>query len=184
MGEPKTVYSTPVVDVIITPRKLPNSDEEREYISFKSRDWVCAVVFNEYNKKIICVKQFRNGIKDDIIEFPGGIVDEGETSLDAIIREVREEIGVEKNDIVEIIQLYSCNPNPAFFDNRATAYFIKVNSQKLSEQELDDDEEIEILPIGTDEYCILRETMEKNPKVSIMMRTALFEAEKYLKECF
>lgn len=106
----------PIFDVSLTKKVAPNG-KEGNYVSIKSPDWVSAIVETEkapFGEKFVMVSQFRHGLNKVLIEFPCGIVEEGESSLDAILRECEEEIGLDRNKVLEVKKLYEANPNPAF----------------------------------------------------------------------
>ena len=66
----------------------------------------CVVIVNKNN----CVFVDKRGEKSSLTgfwEFPGGKIDEGESSLDAAIREVKEEINIDINhDKIEFLVNY------------------------------------------------------------------------------
>lgn len=89
--------------------------------SLSAPDWVCAVVASP-DLKFYLVKQFRNGIKKDMVEFPQGKVKNGETALTAILRELKEEIGLDADHILQIQKITEGNPCAAYFDNKVTLF--------------------------------------------------------------
>ena len=44
-------------------------------------------------KKIMIIKNYRIPVKNFVIEFPGGLFDEGDTALGCALRELKEECG-------------------------------------------------------------------------------------------
>lgn len=165
----------PIFDVSLTKKVAPNG-KEGNYVSIKSPDWVSAVVETErasFDERFVMVSQYRHGANKVLIEFPCGMVEEGETPLDAILRECEEEIGLDKSKVLEIKKLYEANPNPAFMNNKMTCYYIKVESVS-SEQNLDENEFVKKTPL--DERRV--ENIMNFPETSIMMKYAW---EKYKK---
>ena len=161
----------PIFDVSLTKKMSPNK-KEGNYVSIKSPDWVSAIV-ETVGRSFIVVSQYRHGVNNVLTEFPCGIVEDGETPLDAILRECEEEIGLDKNKILEIKKLYEANPNPAFMDNKMTCYYIKVEVC-YSDQKLDENEFIK-----RDFLSYSRvESIMNFPETSIMMKHAW---EKYKK---
>ena len=161
----------PIFDVSLTKKVAPNK-KEGNYVSIKSPDWVSAIV-ETVGGSFIVVSQYRHGVNNVLTEFPCGIVEDGETPLDAILRECEEEIGLDKNKILEIKKLYEANPNPAFMDNKMTCYYIKVEVC-YSDQKLDENEFIK-----RDFLSYSRvESIMNFPETSIMMKHAW---EKYKK---
>lgn len=53
---------------------------------------VGAVIFNEKNE-ILCALRSATMSLPNYWEFPGGKIDEGETSQEALVREIKEELG-------------------------------------------------------------------------------------------
>jgi len=165
----------PIFDVSLTKKVAPNG-KEGNYVSIKSPDWVSAIVETErasFDERFVMVSQYRHGENKILIEFPCGMVEEGETPLDAILRECEEEIGLDKNKILEIKKLYEANPNPAFMNNKMTCYYIKVESIN-SDQKLDENEFVKKTLLNGHQV----ENIMNFPETSIMMKHAW---EKYKK---
>ena len=165
----------PIFDVSLTKKIAPN-EKEGNYVSIKSPDWVSAIVVTEkasFRERFVMVSQYRHGENKILTEFPCGMVEEGETPIDAILRECEEEIGLDKNKILEIKKLYEANPNPAFMNNKMICYYIKVESVN-SEQKLDENEFVKKVFFDIDTV----ESTMKLPETSIMMKYAW---EKYKK---
>ena len=162
----------PIFDVSLTKKVAPNG-KEGNYVSIKSPDWVSAIVEVEKDswrgEKFVMVSQFRHGLNKVVTEFPCGMVEEGESSLDAILRECEEEIGLDRNKVLEVKKLYEANPNPnpAFMNNKMTCYYIKVETIN-SEQNLDENEFIKKVFF----YATQVENVMDLPETSVMMKLA------------
>ena len=70
----------------------PRNRKVLQAVILEARDWVNVVALTP-EKKIIAVSQFRFGIRRQSLEIPAGLVDQGETPLQAAQRELGEETG-------------------------------------------------------------------------------------------
>lgn len=94
-------------------------------------------------------KSYRIAINSECIEIPRGYGEENETSLQAAIREAREETGF---DILfeNIQKIGEVNPNSGILASTVDLYFAKVNVDNI-QQEIQIDEEIDSLIFLTKE---------------------------------
>ena len=141
------VCRTPVFDVY----KVTRTSAEGKHAAFtllECGSWVNVIplVKNDAGEEcFLMVRQYRQGSQAITLEFPGGLVDSGESPREAAIRELREETGYEAGNVFAAGEI---NPNPAFMANRCSTY-IATNLQKTSLQDLDENElvEFELVPV-------------------------------------
>ena len=98
------------------------------------------------DNQVVCVSQYRPGPDMVLTELPAGFVDPGETPLQAAQRELLEETGYTGN--LQYI-------GQSFVDAYSTAIrhvFIARNCEKVSEQNLDESEFIEVKLIQLDTF--------------------------------
>ena len=115
-------------------------------------DAVCAVVVNMDRESMYFVRQFRVGAaaKGDpawMVELAAGLVDEGETPDEAVIREIREELGFEVAEVQQISMIYT---SAAIISERIYIYYVEVtNAQQVTTGGgiPDEHEDLEILEI-------------------------------------
>ena len=114
---------------------------------------VCVFAVTE-DKKILLVIQPRVVLKDNNginIEVPAGYVEEGEDVILAGMRELQEETGYTSS---EVYKLDSYHTSIGFSDE-VIDLLLAVNCKKVSEQTLDDDEDIIVEEVTLDEFDYL-----------------------------
>ena len=123
-------------------KKSPKGDIA-EFVKLKAPDWVGAIVFDKLRQNYILVKEYRHGVDKVVTQFPCGTVEQGEAPIDAILRELREEIGIKNSDVVKIEQLFTGCQNRAFMNNSMTFFYVEINSWESGKQKLDENEFVE-----------------------------------------
>jgi len=95
---------------------------------------------------VYLTKEFHYAIKEDSIEVVSGAIDEGETALEAAKRELKEELGAEAS---EYINLGKMNPFTTVVKSPATMYLAK--GIQFSEAHPEGTEKIDLVKITFDE---------------------------------
>jgi|CXWL01.1.fsa_nt_gi 8-oxo-dGTP pyrophosphatase MutT (NUDIX family) len=127
-------------------RRLERAGESRDVLVLHSADWVQVVPVLP-DGRILLIRQWRYGSESFHLEFPGGLVDPGETPRRAAERELLEETGYRAAGWHLLGEL---DPNPAILDNRLHI-FAAEGLERVGEIAGDEDEEIELVPVAAAE---------------------------------
>jgi len=122
--------------------RSPRTGRAHDFFVLESPDWVNVLPFTDEGE-LLLVRQHRFGVDRPSLEIPGGMVDPGESPLEAGRRELLEETGYEPARIEPIGTIES---NPAILTN-LTHTFLAVGCTKVGEQELDSTEELELVKV-------------------------------------
>lgn len=125
------------------------------------------------DQKVVLVKQYRHGIKEVLLELPGGVVEDDESPLDGIKRELLEETGYTGDVFIDIGNFY---PNPAGQTNTLHC-FLALDVEKVAEQSLDEAEDLEVDLIPLNE---LIEITKRGEFLHGLQVATLFRALLYL----
>lgn len=129
----RELLHTPVFDVMNL-SETSAAGYSSDYVALEAPDW--AMVIPEHQGRFLLVRQWRHAAGRLFTEFPGGVVDAGESPEEAALRELREETGCTAG---ELIPLGTVSPNPALFCNRFHV-FLARDLKKAGDLQPDDDE--------------------------------------------
>jgi len=134
----------------------------------ETRDWaiVIPLINTENGKAFLMVRQWRHGAKAISLEFPGGVVESGETFLEGAARELREETGCTAGKLTKLGEM---SPNPAIMANRIH-FFLAEELKQEGGLVLDKDEYVEVEKINADDVI---KNMGKPPYIHALMAGAL-----------
>src|SRR5689334_17123694 len=113
---------------------------------FEFRSWANIVALTKDNE-VVMVRQYRHGVCDVLLEFPGGVVEDGEDPMDGAKRELLEETGYSSSNLIEVAKIY---PNPALQTNTLYCY-LALDAEEVGVQSLDAGEDIEVQLMPLDE---------------------------------
>ncbi len=154
------------IDFRKTAFRFPDGNIFEPFYTYSRRDYVVIIATDEEGR-YICVRQFRQGIREVTTEFPAGGIERkdgkqygyrtavaSEDALAAAKRELSEETGYVSDEWKHLITIPS---QATIADNLAYIYVAK-NCKKISDQSLDDMEFLNVKLYTADEI----EEMIKN----------------------
>lgn len=123
---------------------LPNKEKKIQYVAHRVP---CVAVFPlTKNYELYLISQYRYLFNKTIIESVSGRMDNGETSLLAAKRELKEEAGIIANQWEELSRVELAS---SFF--QAKMYLFLAKDLEIGKQQLEDDETIEVIKLSLDE---------------------------------
>jgi len=123
---------------------LPDGNEVKW--TFLGKFMAVGIVAFTPENKLLLVKQYRPATKNELIEIPAGLVDRGEDTKKAAIRELEEETGYRANKIKKIFEYYS---SPGISDSKMVIYL--AEDLVKTEQRLDECEFLEVIEVDLEE---------------------------------
>ena len=130
-----------------------------------SRDWesvkrrqgrgaVAVIATMKPSGRLLLIRQFRPPANGYAIEFPAGLIDEGESPEECAVRELREETGYLCRVVKVLPPMFS---SPGLSGETLTFVIAEVDESSLENQnpvtDFDDSEDIETFAVKLDEFA-------------------------------
>lgn len=138
--ESRTIAEYPVVRVREDLYRFEPTGAEAPFVVCDSADWSLVIATTDQGQ-VILVRQYRPGVRKEVLEIPGGVVDGNESPEETAVRELREETGYTP---ARVRLVGTMMPNPAI--NSASCHVVLAEGcRPTGRRDVDPFEEIEVL---------------------------------------
>ena len=152
------LYSTKHLNLYQTTYVLDDDIERKwDFVSRKTPTGVVTIICRDIKtNSFLFIKQPRVTLNMDVISFPAGLIDKGETPIDAALRELKEETGYDGFDLF----LIPAVPTSVGLSNEKTYIILcNVDKTKQGQQRLEDTEQIDVYWYSISDYFKLITSM-------------------------
>ena len=119
--------------------ELPDGRTIPEYYVLEYPDWVNVIAITK-DGHFVMERQYRHALGCTCFELPCGVIEQGETPIEAAMRELEEETGYSGGEWTKLMEL---SANPSTMNNLAHC-FLARGVEKVSEQHLDPTEDLSV----------------------------------------
>ena len=147
--------------------ELPNGRIIPEYYVLEYPDWVNVIAITK-DGQFVMERQYRHAARKISLELPCGVMEEGETPLEAAQRELLEETGFGGGQWKKLMEL---SPNPSAMSS-TTHCFLAIGVEKIAEQHLDETEELSVLFMTKEE---VKRMLNENQICQALMVAPLYK---------
>ena len=147
--------------------QLPDGRVVPEYYVLEYPEWVNVIAITK-DGQFVMERQYRYGANSTNYEIPCGVMEEGETPLEAIQRELLEETGYGGGKWRELMAI---SANPTSMTNM-THCFVAEGVEKIAEQHLDETEELTVHLLSREEVLSL---LRNNDMIQSLMIAPLLK---------
>ena len=147
--------------------ELPDGRIIPEYYVLEYPDWVNVIAITK-DGQFVMERQYRHAARKISLELPCGVMEEGETPLEAAQRELLEETGFGGGQWKKLMEL---SRNPSAMSN-TTHCFLAIGVEKIAEQHLDETEELSVLFMTKEE---VKRMLNENQICQALMVAPLYK---------
>jgi ADP-ribose pyrophosphatase len=139
------------------------------YYVLEYPEWVTGLALTK-DEKVILIRQYRHALGEVCLELPGGCAEKTDTSFEqAVRREFLEETGYQF-EAAAYLGRTSSNPSA---NSNTLHMFLLTGGERVQEQQLDPNEEIDILLVSFEEF---KQMLLNNEFIQSMHVTTIFFA--------
>lgn len=165
--ESKYLIKRPWLTARLDRVKLPDGRINPEYYVLEYPDWVNVIAITR-DGKFIMERQFRHAAGLTCFELPCGVMEEGETPIEAAKRELLEETGY-GNGTWKKIMTISANPSTT---TNMTHCFVATDVELISSQNLDATEDLTVHLLDKKD---VKDLLHNNQIVQALMVSPLYK---------
>jgi 8-oxo-dGTP pyrophosphatase MutT (NUDIX family) len=147
--------------------KLPTGAELPEYYVLEYPDWINVIAITE-DEQFVLVRQYRHALGRTCYELCAGVCEKDEEPIESAKRELLEETGFGGGDWQELM---ATSANASTMTN-LTHSFLATGVKKISEQHLDDGEDLSVHILSKNE---VRAMLERGEFVQSLMLAPLWK---------
>lgn len=147
--------------------ELPDGRINKEYYVLEYPMWINVTAITQ-DGQMVLVRQYRHALGQTNFEIVAGVVEQGESPIEAAKRELLEEAGYGGGDWKEIA-VVSANPSTT---TNLTHSFLATGVEKVSQQHLDVTEDIEVFLFSQEE---VKEMIRRGEFVQSLMLVPLLK---------
>lgn len=152
--------------------ELPNGKEAFREVVEHSGAVACLAV---KDGRAVFVKQFRSPLNEEILEIPAGRIEKGENPEDTVVRELKEEVGIEAKRLRKLGSIF---PTPGYSDEIIHLYL--TDDFQSTATDPDEDEFVQAVEIAlSDALALVHNGEIKDAKTICAL---LIYKEKYMRE--
>jgi ADP-ribose pyrophosphatase len=167
--ESREVFSDlPWVRLIVEKVELPGGRVIDNFYQLQMRDYAL-IIAKTPDDKVIMTRQYKHGIRQISLMFPGGAIEQGESPLEAARRELLEETGYAV-DSMEFLGSFVQDANHYLCQGH---FFLGSGARAVTAPQINDEEEVEIVPLGREEILA---ALQKGEVASVAVMSGLLLA--------
>ncbi|MBQ8504593.1 MAG: NUDIX hydrolase [Clostridia bacterium] len=168
----KNIFEGKIIRVHVDDIELPDgSRSKREVVEHSGG--VCVAALSE-NEELFFVRQYRYPFKRELLELPAGKLEKGENPMEAGIRELEEECGVNADKVISMGTVY---PTVAYCSE--IIYLFLATGLHLVNQHLDEGEflSVEKIPLRDAVKMVMAGEISDSKTVALVLKVARLKQE-------